>query len=155
MDRSAAALRYPKNVTQIYGETEQPEVSQDAQHRRGRHSLVEPPFVGRTREFRQLMQLLGAARRGYGQVVMISGPAGIGKTRLAEEVALRARRRGSVSLSVGAGAMVKPRPCGHGTWCSATWTPPRICSQPTWQIPHMDGSRASWRYSIIYAMSLP
>jgi len=100
MDRSAAALRYPKNVTQIYGETEQPEVSQDAQHRRGRHSLVKPPFVGRTREFRQLMQLLGAARRGYGQVVMISGPAGIGKTRLAEEVALRARRRG-VRVAVG------------------------------------------------------
>jgi hypothetical protein len=61
---------------------------------------MEPPFVGRTREFRQLMQLLSAARRGYGQVVMISGPAGIGKTRLAEEVALRARRRG-VHVAVG------------------------------------------------------
>ena len=30
MDRGAAALRYPRSVTQLYGETGQPEVSQDA-----------------------------------------------------------------------------------------------------------------------------
>jgi tetratricopeptide (TPR) repeat protein len=100
MDRSAAVLRYPRSVTQIYGETGQPEVSWDTLRQQGRHSLVEPPFVGRAREFRQLMQLLGAASRSHGQVVMISGPAGIGKTRLAEEVALRARRRG-VRVAVG------------------------------------------------------
>lgn len=100
MDRSAAALRYPRSVTQIYGKTGQPEVSQDTPPRRGRHSVVEPPFVGRAREFRQLMQLLDVANRGHGQVVMISGPAGIGKTRLAEEVALRARRHG-VRVAVG------------------------------------------------------
>src|SRR5215831_10027745 len=94
MDRGAAVLRYPRSVNQIYGETGQPEVSRDTLRQRGRHSLVEPPFVGRAREFRQLMQLLGAARGGYGQVVMISGPAGIGKTRLAEEVALRTRCHG-------------------------------------------------------------
>jgi len=94
MDRSAAVLRYPRSVTQIYGETRQPEVSRATLRQRGRHSLVEPPFVGRAREFRQLMQLLDVARRGHGQVVTISGPAGIGKTRLPEEVALRAQRHG-------------------------------------------------------------
>src|SRR5882672_10059367 len=100
MDRGAAALRYPRSVTQVYGETGQPEVRQDAPRRQGRHALVEAPFVGRAREFRQLMQLLDTARQGHGQVVMISGPAGIGKTRLAEEMALRARRRG-VRAAVG------------------------------------------------------
>ncbi|HSX82979.1 MAG TPA: AAA family ATPase [Candidatus Saccharimonadia bacterium] len=94
MDRSAAVLRYPRSVRQVYGETGQPEVRQNASRQRGRHSLVEAPFVGRAREFRQLMQLLGTASQGYGQVAMISGPAGIGKTRLAEEMALRARRHG-------------------------------------------------------------
>src|SRR5262249_41338248 len=95
MDRGTVALRYPRSVTQSYSETGQSEVRQEALRRRGRHSLIEPPFVGRAREFRQLVQLLGVASRGHGQVVMISGPAGIGKTRLAEEVALRARCRGA------------------------------------------------------------
>ena len=53
------------------------------------------PYVGRGREFRHLMQRLRAARQGQGQVVVISGPAGIGKTRLAEEFASRAHHRGA------------------------------------------------------------
>src|SRR5262249_6019922 len=73
---------------------------QDAVRWRARHARVEAPFVGRAHEFRQLLELLGAASQGQGQVVMISGPAGIGKTRLAEEMALRVRRRG-VRVAVG------------------------------------------------------
>jgi hypothetical protein len=61
-----AALRYPRSVTQIYGETGQPAGHRDALRRQSRHSLIEPPFVGRAREFRQLMQLLDVARRGHG-----------------------------------------------------------------------------------------
>jgi tetratricopeptide (TPR) repeat protein len=41
------------------------------------------------------MKMLGAARGRQGQVAMIEGAAGIGKTRLAEEVAARAQRRGA------------------------------------------------------------
>lgn len=41
------------------------------------------------------MRMLGAAKRGDGQVAAIEGPAGIGKTRLAEEVVARTRRRGA------------------------------------------------------------
>jgi tetratricopeptide (TPR) repeat protein len=54
-----------------------------------------PSFVGRANELNQIMRLLGAARHGDGQVAFIEGPAGIGKTRLAEEVVARARRRGA------------------------------------------------------------
>ncbi|HEX6736719.1 MAG TPA: AAA family ATPase, partial [Vicinamibacteria bacterium] len=49
--------------------------------------------MGRTAEIERLMRLVGAARQGEAQVAVIAGPAGIGKTRLTEEVAARARRR--------------------------------------------------------------
>src|SRR4029453_17665541 len=52
-------------------------------------------FVGRTAEIARLTKMLGAARRGEGQIAVIEGSAGIGKTRLAEEVAWRAPRRGA------------------------------------------------------------
>lgn len=42
-----------------------------------------------------MLAMLGAAGRGDGQVAVIRGPAGIGKTRLAEEIAARARDRGA------------------------------------------------------------
>src|SRR5262249_49251915 len=100
MNRGAAPQRYPRTVTQVDDETGQPKVRQDAVRWRARHARVEAPFVGRAHEFRQLLELLGAASQGQGQVVMISGPAGIGKTRLAEEMALRVRRRG-VRVAVG------------------------------------------------------
>jgi tetratricopeptide (TPR) repeat protein len=51
--------------------------------------------VGRTAEISRVMKMLAAARQGHGQVAVIEGVAGIGKTRLAEEVAARARRRGA------------------------------------------------------------
>ena len=51
--------------------------------------------MGRSAEIAKLMKMLGAARRGEGQIAVIEGSAGIGKSRLAEEVAARARRRGA------------------------------------------------------------
>src|SRR5215813_5528369 len=57
--------------------------------------LGEPPFIGRINEVHQILQLLDATGQGYGQVVVINGPAGVGKTRLAEEVATLAQRRGA------------------------------------------------------------
>ena len=72
----------------------------DDDARRVRRIVGEAPFVGRAREFRQLMSKLSAARQGAGQVVVLNGPAGIGKTRLAEEFAGRVRRRG-VPVAIG------------------------------------------------------
>jgi predicted ATPase len=62
------------------------------------YSTMRPPkapFVGRDAQVSQVMGLLAAAERGRVQLAVIEGPAGIGKTRLAERVAARARRRGA------------------------------------------------------------
>lgn len=51
-------------------------------------------FVGRDRELTELLELLESARAGHEQRVLISGPAGIGKTRLLQELCTRAEQRG-------------------------------------------------------------
>ena len=48
------------------------------------------PFVGRLRELGELERALGATRTGSGTTVLVVGEAGIGKTRLASELAARA-----------------------------------------------------------------
>jgi DNA-binding CsgD family transcriptional regulator len=52
------------------------------------------PFVGRARELAELERALDAARSGTGATVLVAGDAGIGKTRLASELASRARDAG-------------------------------------------------------------
>ena len=51
-------------------------------------------FVGRARELGELERALDAARAGSGATVLVAGEAGIGKTRLASELARRARDAG-------------------------------------------------------------
>ena len=51
-------------------------------------------FVGRVRELGELERALDAARAGSGATVLVAGEAGIGKTRLASELARRARDAG-------------------------------------------------------------
>jgi DNA-binding CsgD family transcriptional regulator len=52
------------------------------------------PLVGRTAELALLRSLLDDAERGRGRTVFLSGEPGIGKTRLSEELAREAVRRG-------------------------------------------------------------
>jgi DNA-binding NarL/FixJ family response regulator len=52
------------------------------------------PMVGRDRELARVMLLLDDARAGGGRLVLCTGEAGIGKTRLAEEAAAAAATRG-------------------------------------------------------------
>jgi DNA-binding winged helix-turn-helix (wHTH) protein/tetratricopeptide (TPR) repeat protein len=56
--------------------------------------LVRAPFVGRREELAFLEARSAAARAGHGACVVVSGEAGIGKTRLLEEHAERARSQG-------------------------------------------------------------
>jgi len=51
-------------------------------------------FVGRARELGELERVLDAARAGSGATVLLAGEAGIGKTRLASELARRAGAAG-------------------------------------------------------------
>jgi DNA-binding CsgD family transcriptional regulator len=56
--------------------------------------VSEGGFVGRERELAILRQGLLAARAGTGSMVLVAGEAGIGKTRLAQEVVFRAKADG-------------------------------------------------------------
>ena len=52
------------------------------------------PFVGREAERAELRRLLEQAIRGQGSLVLVGGEAGVGKSRLAEELIAEARTRG-------------------------------------------------------------
>jgi len=56
------------------------------------------PFVGRSTEFNHLTGLASSAKDASGSMVLIGGEAGIGKTRLIDEVAREARRLGLLVL---------------------------------------------------------
>lgn len=56
------------------------------------------PLVGRIQEWNQLRALWQSARDGHPQLVLIEGEAGIGKTRLAEELLDTVRRQGMVAV---------------------------------------------------------
>ena len=53
-----------------------------------------PVLIGREEELSELEDALLAANRGEGQVVLLAGDAGMGKTRLSTELMRRARKRG-------------------------------------------------------------
>jgi eukaryotic-like serine/threonine-protein kinase len=59
---------------------------------------VTTPFVGREAELGVLTDDLDAALAGRGGVVLVAGEPGIGKTRLAEELAAQASGRGVLVL---------------------------------------------------------
>lgn len=76
-----------------------------------RRSTAPDPFVGRADLVAELCRPL-ARPAGGGGVVLVSGEAGIGKTRLLEELAARATHHGAVVLRGGAGAHGKHFACG-------------------------------------------
>jgi tetratricopeptide (TPR) repeat protein len=55
-------------------------------------------FVGREREIAELIAALEDARSGKGRLLLLTGEPGIGKSRLADELATRARERGFAVL---------------------------------------------------------
>ena len=55
-------------------------------------------FIGRQREMQTLTAALDEALSGRGQIVMLAGEPGIGKTRTAQELASFAQGRGFYQL---------------------------------------------------------
>lgn len=60
--------------------------------------LGQSPLIGREEECHLLAETLDGSTRGPGAFVLIEGPAGIGKSRLAREAASLARARGFLTL---------------------------------------------------------
>ena len=58
-----------------------------------RVATVQSPFSGREAQMAMLREQLDRASSGVGSVVLVEGEAGMGKSRLLEEVAVVARRR--------------------------------------------------------------
>jgi DNA-binding SARP family transcriptional activator/tetratricopeptide (TPR) repeat protein len=56
------------------------------------------PFVGRATELVMLDAQVSAVQAGSGRVVLVEGEPGVGKTRLADEIATRAAARGYLTL---------------------------------------------------------
>jgi hypothetical protein len=66
-------------------------------------------FVGRERELSELGAALAEAEGGRGSLFMLAGEPGIGKSRLAAELAARARERGFLGRRHGAGDRIRPQ----------------------------------------------
>ena len=62
------------------------------------------PLVGRDSVLRELGDELTRAGEGKGRMIVVTGEAGVGKTRLVEGLASEARRQGAAVLSGGSGA---------------------------------------------------
>lgn len=63
-----------------------------------RRTAAAPPLVNRTRELGLLLECWGRAARGEGGLVALSGEPGIGKSRLLDEFARRAREEGARTM---------------------------------------------------------
>jgi predicted ATPase len=57
------------------------------------------PMVGRASELARLLSLLDSVAAGEAAVALVSGDAGVGKTRLVTELTGRARERGFIVLA--------------------------------------------------------
>jgi predicted ATPase len=76
------------------------EVGTEEMPRPGRPAagLADDTFIGREPELGTLHAALAEATAGHGRIVLLAGEPGVGKTRLAQELAAYARQRGALVL---------------------------------------------------------
>ncbi|NJN19184.1 MAG: AAA family ATPase, partial [Oscillochloris sp.] len=82
----------PEEATRRLAERLRAELERSRRHEQQRY--LHPPFVGRIHERSLLLARLETARAGRGGLILLLGAAGVGKTRLAEELAAGAQWRG-------------------------------------------------------------
>ncbi len=70
------------------------------------------PFIGRERVLRRLSEQLTRSDEGRAGLIVVSGEAGVGKTRLLEEFAIQASEQGALTLWGGRGAHANQFACG-------------------------------------------
>ena len=80
-----------------------------------------PPFIGRGHLLQNLDDAMSLAGGGAGQVVLLSGESGMGKSRTAQEFAERARLKGVVV---------------YATWAEENMYAPLLAAYPTSQDNH-------------------
>lgn len=96
-----------------------------------RHS---PPIVGRSAERILLYEQLGAIASGHGQLCIVSGEAGIGKTTLVQEVITEATRR-HMQVLIGQSYDLMAAP-PYGIWLDlASNYIPSVGTEPTVPLP--------------------
>ena len=76
------------------------------------HAANGSPFVGREQVIRHLCEQLMRRDGAQPGMIVVSGEAGVGKTRLLEEFAIQARAHGAIALSGGRGAHADRFACG-------------------------------------------
>ncbi|MCH2185732.1 AAA family ATPase, partial [Myxococcota bacterium] len=87
-DRAVSIVQSPKESLSDRGE----------RNPTRRSSAANDPFVGREASMRPALAMLGVAQSGNGALLLLSGEAGIGKTRMAEELVIHGRRLGFDAL---------------------------------------------------------
>src|SRR5438093_1397633 len=103
-----------------------PEVRQMAARAPARRTPLWPrpsrrlPLVGRADVLDILLKHFGEARQGHGRVVVVAGEAGVGKTRLLQELSQHAPRRRARVLLGGCHDMTQSLP--FGPWIEALRT---------------------------------
>lgn len=96
----ARSLVSPEAVADLAAVEAELEVAMGERRSEEVDPLARPPFVGRSAEFSLLSDALRRARGGHSQRVVVVGPAGIGKTRLAQEFVAFARASGVLVVAV-------------------------------------------------------
>jgi DNA-binding SARP family transcriptional activator len=76
------------------------------------HAVHGCPFVGRERVIRHMRGWITRRDEAQPGMIVVSGEAGVGKTRLLEEFAIQARAQGAVTLCGGRGAHADQFACG-------------------------------------------
>ncbi|HEX5660020.1 MAG TPA: protein kinase [Polyangiales bacterium] len=103
---SATRLARPSSAAEVIARLtvigDLPPEAEADQRRIAQSFLIAPPFVGRDEPLRALSGALRASREGRGSAFRIEAVAGSGRTRLLEEIGVRAQLAGSTVLRVDA-----------------------------------------------------
>lgn len=104
---SVDVLARPSSASEVIARLsligELPDFSDEEGRRLAFSFLASPPFVGRDGELSQLTAAVQSARAGVGAAVRITAAAGVGRTRLLDELGVRAQLAGCTVLRTDAG----------------------------------------------------